>query len=71
MNYRILNEDNKQIKGSAFFHIGSFIVYFGMSENGKVRIFNKINEKDYYFKDMDECFEYIEKEKQRQIDLDE
>jgi hypothetical protein len=70
MNYRILNEDNKQIKGSAFFHVGCFIVYFGISENKKVKVFNKTNEKELFFKNMDECFEYISQENKRQMELD-
>ena len=71
MNYRILDEKKQQIKGSAFFHMANFIVYFGKSEGGKVRLFNKITDTEHNFENMDECFDYINSEKEYQIFLDE
>ena len=43
---------------------------FGISENKKVKVFNKTNEKELFFKNMDECFEYISQENKRQMELD-
>lgn len=70
MNYRILNKEKQQIKGSAYFHVDNFIVYFGLSEKGKVRATDKTTQKEVLFENMEECFSYISGEKQRQFELD-
>lgn len=71
MDYRIVDADKKQLKGTFSFTVGRFKVKVGVHTKGKVVAKNIYDSKETTFDNMDQFFEFLKAEEETARLLDE